>query len=360
MAKTFSPVRIQNPLSLQQLAKVMPGQEIFLYLYDEIYGPSLSVESTDYLNVECSKIHIDHKIYRITHTSQIHEWADYSSSMIGEIWIDGSKSIGKVGVLLESNNVQKSLVRTMVNPDCLDLRIYPHNLIEAIVFDNRFGFHDEWTYHWSPTDSNIGLEMIGRDHLCLSSWDSYYNGLEDPDYLYSRYPRGEAFNGLLTRQHHFWFRLNHRVFDFVANNNGFVHVGNLTFEGISNKFQMQHADKCEYCASVYVDCRKKNYKNIQSTLNLPVRAECHPKSKTCKPRVVVPPAKTQIVLPAIRDVDIFLVDDSEEFVGCKSLDAFRDQDKYPHWMDAEDDVQFDPLPPAYSRHPQSRWWRKWN
>lgn len=368
MPKSFSPVRIQNPTSLQQIVKVCPGQEINMYLDNEVFGEHAVDVSTELLSVE-STAHKNGKLYKIKHSNLIHDWAEYSSAMLGEIWIDGKKAIGKIGVLMETTNQEKSNVRTVVNPDCMDVRMYPYNILEVIVYDIRFGYHDEWTYEWKAV-KDVGIQQLGYDHLCLHSWEHYYNGLEPANYLYARLPRGEAQNGMLTRQHHFWFRLDNKSFPLVAKETSIVHVGNITISGISNRYQLQYADKMTHHLSVYVDCRKKCYKELQDSINLKLRNDCSPQNCGViihKPNPTPPPPAKQ-VLPEIRDVDIRLVETPGHVTGCKMLSALNEHykpanyDQWDQWdqWDHEDDVDF-PFQQQYpSRRNHPQWWRKWN
>lgn len=366
MLRTYSAVRVQNPTSLQQLVKIHPGQDILLYLDDEVYGGQTVEVSSEHLKLTPEPPERTHEkffhCYRISHSLEVREWAAYSSTLIGEIWIDGKKSMGKVGVLLETTCPNKSHIRTVVNPDCMDLRIYPYNVIELIVYDLKFGYHDEWNCEWRPLIEDLGLQQIGYDHLCLHSWDVYYNGLEPNDYLYSRYPRADVLGGLMTRQHHFWFRFDPKIFEVTAKNNGLVCAGNIVVNGLSNRFQLQYAEKRAYHVALYIDCRKKHFQDIQTTLNLKLRDETAPGlmgKPSYGPRQVAQTVKEE-VLPTIRDIGIKLLDKTDDLTDCKMLptlnDSYRASAHMNMWYD-EDDFFFD-TPYHHRHHPN--WWRKWN
>jgi len=330
MSKSFSPIIIQNPKSVQQIAKVCPGQEILVYLDNEIFGEHVIDVSTDLLKLEFVRNKSDDsgKSYRVTHSSLVHDWAEYSSTMLGEIWIDGKSSIAKIGVLLGSNNENKNNVKTVVNPDCFDLRICPHNVIEVIVYDIRFGYHDEWNYEWKKV-KNIGLEEMGRDHLCLHSLNQFYNGLEKPDYLYARLPRVEPLDGFLTKQHHFWFRFDSKMFKFLELESGIVHVGNIVINGSS---RTKHTDKISYHVSLHVDCRNKFHNKIQETLNLKLVRDSTPDYVSTN---LIP---VKQVLPHIRDVEVTLIEIPGEITGCKTLIGFNESYNFINLFDDEVDV----------------------
>lgn len=370
MPKSFAPVRIQNPTSLQQIAKISPGQSIDLYINEDVFGShvvDVSTESLFVTKVPCSG---PEKLYKISHVNSVREWADYSTCLLGEIWIDGKNAIGKIGVMLECSNGEKSKIRTVVNPDCFDLRIYSYNIIELIVFDCRFGYHDEWNCEWRPV-KDVGLNQIGQDHLCLH--DSYgpYTGLEPANYLYARCPRGESTVGLLTRQHHFWFRFDYKIFKLIATESGIVHVGNIIVNGLSNKYQLQHADKVGSHMSLYVDFRKKWFPQTQETLNVKPKSEMQePTSLVARQYDDYKPKwqpQPKIVLPEIRDVDISLIESPGEITGCKTLSATNESQSYRYnpwadWSDYEDDVDDYHFYHHHSnRHPHhKRWWSKFN
>jgi hypothetical protein len=304
MSDSFSPLRIKNPSFVRQTAKVCPGQEIYLYLDNNMFEEHIVDVSTNFLNVEFIRNKSGDSVYRVCHSNSIHDWAEYSSSLLGEIWIDGKNSIAKIGVLLESKNQHKTQVTTVVNPDCFDLRIYPHNIIEVVVFDSSFGYHDEWKWDWIPI-KDVEIEQIGYDHLCLHSWDSYHNGLESPNYLYARCPRTVSSDGLLTRQHHFWFRLNKNAFKLIAKESGIIQIGNIVINGLSNRYQLDHASKMSYHVSLYVDCRKKYYKKMQETLLVASKNNSLSEYNVIKK------------LPEIRDVDVKIM--NSDFDGCRSV-----------------------------------------
>ena len=376
LKKSFSPIRIKNPTSLNQQAKIGPGQPIELFLDTDIFGEHSVDVSTELLKVQYIGQDCKVRQYNITHSGAIHDWAEYSSVLLGEIWIDGKNSIGKIGVLMESTNPEKEQVRTVINPDCVDLRMYPHNILEVIAYSPSFGYHDEWNYTWKAL-KDVEIELMGCDQLCLHSWE-HYSGLEMPDYLYSRLPRAEISEGLLTRQHHFWFRLNHKAFSMISKETSIVQVGNLLLSGISNRYQVHNSEKIEYHISVYVDFRKKNYKLMQDTINLKLRHDSYP-SQTCgykqpyKQPSSVPyvPAKTvwvpppKEILPEIRDVDIKLVEISGDVVsGCKTLETLNETYKpsfnygYNDYWD-EDFYDYPQYPKNHHQHHQSHW-RKWD
>lgn len=359
MIKTFSPVRLYNPTSLQQFTKICPGQEISMYLDKDIYGEHAVDVSTDLLEVD-STSHKNGKLYTIRHPKELQEWSEYSSVMLGELWIDGANSIGKVSVMLETTNPQKSNIRTVINPDCMDMRMYPYNILEVILYDKRFGFHDEWNFEWKP-NIDVGIRELGYDHVCLHSWEQYYGGLEHANYLYARLPRADAIGGMLTRQHHFWFSFDHKSFKMIAEQNSIVHAGNIVFKGISNRYQLQYAEKTQYNLSLYVDCRKRCFREMQETSNIKPRNESAPTTGLISYKPSKQVVDTKPVLPDIRDVDIRIVEIAG-FVGCKILPAINESYKpklYDNWL-FEDDIDCFMPHQQYPQIHNRQWWRKWN
>ena len=210
MVKTYSPVQVRNPTSSQHLVRLRPGQSMFLSFDKETYRDVKLELASDYLEAEADG---DHK-YRIWQTKVVDGWGDYSSTFLGEIWIDYDASIAKISVVLDCVNKEKLDHITIVNPDCFDVRVQPHQVIELIVYDLRFGSLDEWYCTWKPL-KDIYLEQIGYDYISLQTWGQYYqHGDDDPGYRYARMMRTEIEPSPTqwTRQHHFWFRFDRSVF----------------------------------------------------------------------------------------------------------------------------------------------------
>ena len=327
MPKKYSPVKIKNPTSQQHLLKLRPGQDAILSFDFDIFGNFDFELASDYLTFE-----FDGKNkYRIAQKEDINPWGDYSSMFLGEIWIDYKTAISRVSVVLDCINKEKSDHITVVNPDCFDVRVQPHQVIEFIVYDLDFGSMDEWHCEWNPMD-DVQLEQIGYDHLSLQAWHQYYqHGDDDPGYRYARYPRIEIEPSTTqwTRQHHFWYRFNESVLDISAE--GVNNIGSFVIKGVSDKFSKK-PDLSQYNLSLHLDTKKFKRGRVLHTLGLKKKDDYSHYSYTSnnrKPRIVHVPKKT---LPTKRKVAISNLQATSLEEGCNILSAMpeRKQDNYEH------------------------------
>ena len=266
MIKKYSPVQVSNPTSLQHLVKVQPGQEICISFDLETYKDISVQVSSEYLKKGGSYEKDGKYVCNVFQDSMIADWHEYSSCFLGEIWIDSRDSISKVVILLESDKVSKADHLTIINPDCYDIRAAPHQIIELVVFDVRFGHQDEWNCVWRPK-SNIEVEQIGYDYLSLHSWYQYFDAEDSPDYRYARYPRVEINQqDTNVRQHHFWFRFDKSVLEMSGG--AVEHVGDFLLSGCSDKFLKGKSEESNYFTSVYLDLRKVKKGRVLHTLGL--------------------------------------------------------------------------------------------
>lgn len=319
MAKTHSTVQIRNPTSSQHLVKLRPGQDMFLSFDKEIYGDVKIELASDYLEAEADG---NHK-YRIWQTKDVDGWGDYSSVFLGEIWIDYDKSIAKISAVLDCVNNEKLDHVTVINPDCFDVRVRPHQVIEFIVYDLEFSSLDEWNCSWNPT-KDIHLEQIGYDYLSLQAWRQYYHhGDDDPGYRYAKFPRTEIEPSLTqwTRQHHFWFRFDRSVLDYA--DVGVNHIGNFVIDGISDRFAKQ-AKHTQYHLSLYLDTKKFERGRVLHTLGLKKKNDSHytyAQQGMPRPIVYVPRVIKEKTLPVSREVGISNLQPASLDEGCKVISA---------------------------------------
>lgn len=324
MAKTYSPVQIRNPTSSQHLVKLRPGQDMFLSFDKELYGDVKIELASDYLEAEAVGLLQDgsHK-YRVWQTKDVAGWSDYSSTFLGEIWIDYDSSIAKVSVVMDCVNNEKLDHVTVINPDCFDVRVQPHQVIEFIVYDLDFGSLDEWHCSWNPL-KDVHLEQIGYDHLSLQAWHQYYrHGDNDPGYRYAKFPRTEIEIGPTqwTRQHHFWFRFDRSVLDYA--DVGVNHIGDFTIEGVSDKFASKTDPKhTQYHLSLYLDTKKFKRGRALHTLGLKKKNEyshyTYARQQSATRSIIHVPKET---LPVSREVDISNLQPASLDEGCKVISA---------------------------------------
>ena len=144
-----------------------------------------------------------------------------------------------------------------------------------------------------------------------------------------------------------------KAFGLISKETDVVHIGNLTVVGKSNRFQCLNSCVVNHTMSVFVDCRKKCYQQIQETMNIDYKISGNDilLQKHTALAVVTPPVRQ------MRDVDVSLLD--SDFVGCKTMDAI-DEPYHPKngygggfdpngYYDLEDDamnidIDFDHFP----------------
>lgn len=314
-------VVILNPDDFKQIVNIYCGQDVLLYLDICVFGDLTLLSSTDNLkiNLEEERTTDSQKVYRISHCKKAYEWSKYSSVILGDIWINGQKKISKIQILLESKNKSKSKIKTIINPEnCIIVEMYPHNILEVILYDERFGYYDDWKFDCISIP-NLGIEEIGHESLCLNPL--YMGVLLHENNLYSMFPRSEAINGMLTNQHHFWFRFNPEIIKFIEDKNDVYHVGNVLFEGVSSKFDAKKI-VTQKNLSLYVDCRKKNYKKIKQTLKAKKSFDYNENDFKNIAMISRSEVFTKKTLPQIRDVDIKLLEN--DFVDCQKMLAVNE------------------------------------
>ncbi len=320
MDKKYYPVRVKNPTSAQHLVRLKPGQDICLVFDNdqkvelEVAGNCLELEEHELVKpkrLQCT----------VRQTKNIDGWEEYSSVFLGEIWVDCDKTIAKISVVLDCGNNEKSDHITIINPDCFDVRVQPHQVIELIVYDLGFSSLDEWNCSWNPL-KDVHLEQIGYDHLSLQAWHQYYqHGDDDPGYRYARFPRTEIESSPTqwTRQHHFWFRFDKSILNYA--DVGVNHVGNFVIAGVSDRFSKQTVET-QYHMSLYLDTKKFKRGRVLHTLGLKKKNEYAYVSQNKTHSIIhVPSRQIKETLPVIREVGISNLQPSSLEEGCKVISA---------------------------------------
>jgi hypothetical protein len=316
---------------MQHLVYLHPGQHLVLSLdrNDDDKKPVVEM-SGDMLEMEGSMREGVRDWFFIKPHDWTASWAEYSSTFMGEIWIDAQGSLSRLIVIQGCTNRAKADHYTVINPDCWDVRVRPHNILEVVLYDLNFTYQDEWHWEWSPTQ-DLDLELLGKDVLSL-----YYiqkKEGDDPNYRYAMCPRlnADAANTTLCRQHHYWFRFNKGAVDMARNQSEIMRVGDIKFRGRASKF-LPDSKRLNMQTAVYVDFRKAKIGRILDTLalkkvgvepyggnrnyatasNLPATTNRKKKWSSYKPKKV---------LPTIKQVVIKRIESEEIDEGCKVLAA---------------------------------------
>lgn len=307
------------------MVRVQPGQEINIRL-DLQYYPNAKVSTSGgHLHVASEAQVGEVKCVIISQRDHVKDWARYSTSFIGEIWVESDHHCAHLEVMLETHTLGKGSFVTVVNPDCADVRYKAHEIMEVILFDENFGNQDEWAWSWSPL-MEIGVELMGYSHLSLNLWKQRYevHEADDPEHAYARFPRAEAGMNPWCRQHHMWFRFDEKMLDAIHVLQGIQHVGDFWFHGYGDMFT-KHKNQPEVRhLSVHVDFSAVKLHLMRLTLAMPKLAEttlpmpgaCRPLNSAMFTSVV---AKKRV--PLVRDVCVSLKEDMSLESGCKTIPA---------------------------------------
>jgi hypothetical protein len=268
---------------MQHLVWLQPGQTFFLQLNKEYY-PNAKIELTSkYLNhYECTQAKVEgEKEYLFTQVGDVAEWAEFSACHLGDVWIDSDFHTSRLSVMLSCRNPQKKDFTTVINPDCTDLRLSGHGVLEVIVCEETFKDEDEWCWEWSPAFDNLQIEQINYDSIKLGTWNQFFrwSAIDDrPDRPSDPFARASRFvpeDNDLCRQHHFWFRFDKTILDLVPENLGMKHVGNLKFYGFENRFD-KNSGAVEKFLAINVNLNNIDRFKLYRTLMLNANAKGGP------------------------------------------------------------------------------------
>lgn len=319
--KYCSPVNVKNPISLQHLARVHPAQDIHLTLDEDLFpNPTIEV-SSDKLIMGCTVNSTGSRCIHIRQTEDIEDWSDYSSVLLGEIWIGSDKTIARVLVMLECQNPIKQTFFTVINPDCCDARMRPGDILEVVLFDHDFGFQEEWTWQWTPM-TEVGVELLGHSDLSLNKW-----GQKDhPDQPYARLARTEApLEKQWIRQRHYWFRFNKVILDLMDQGPGTKHLGTFKFVGYADRYHKDKNLPVEYHLSVHVDVKERHRLSAIRSLLLP-KLDGYPYQRPITQAIVhCPKVKERQKSKFVREVEVTLMDLNGFDDGCRLAPIVPDE-----------------------------------
>jgi hypothetical protein len=330
--KTYSTVRVKNPSSVQHVVYLQPGQTLALEL-DEAVFPSPRVEiSTSNLFVVPVIGSPERTEYLFVQAEEVAEWANYSTCHLGDIWIGSDKTTARLVVMLACRNPHKDRHVTAINPDCTDLRMRPHDVLEVILYDADFTTRDDWTWTWCPT-SDVGLETLWYNRLSLSMWawicDQEAN--DSPNHPYSRLPRIDTRADVQFRQHHFWFRFDERVLAAVDQCDGLCDVGTLKFFGWSDCLNKGNDPTVRSITLVLnLKDKHKNRDKIASTLSMVPRGDVrldHTPLLSVLGQLRKSPPKPPV--PLVRPTELTLLAYKSFAEGCNTMPAEPEPEPEP-------------------------------
>jgi hypothetical protein len=316
--KKYAPARVVNPVSLQHLVKLQPGQSFVLSLDKGIYGDP-QIEITDNFEISSLDQKKDLCHYTFSPTNDLDDWGLYSACLLGEVWISYEGGLSKLVIVQDCLSPDKIDNLTVINPQYCDIRVQPQTIMELIVYDKEFGYQDQWDWTWQP-HIDLTIDEMGVDTLGLHSWADWqeYANVDPPHYRYARYPRTEIGDNQFCRQHHFWFRFGKDLLPLLDANLGVQHVGDFSLKGFENRWD-KTSDRSGFL-SVYLDLRKKYRNRFLATLGVQKRSFQTGPHKWPKQRVVYSVSKTPKE-PTVNQVAIVALKAESLEDGCNVLSA---------------------------------------
>lgn len=307
MVKTYAPACVRNPVSMHHLVKVCPEQAIVVFLSrSQFRNPTLEI-SSPYLVLENQWEDSEKCVFRIAQCQDVAAWAEYSSTYLGEIWIDHHEGLSRLLVLQDCTNPEKTNFITAINPDCYDLRVYPENVLEFILCDMDV---EEWVWQWDNSIECADVDLLANEVKWLYA-DQRFS--EAADYRFAKLPRFKVEGDRYGLQHHFWFKFNNKIQPLLASETGIIQVGNFHFFGYSGSSSATST----YHASIHVSVSKRSATAFQQAKLQTLPPSSFPISRPFSQQFHV----KKRALPVINEVAITRLKTDTLDEGCKTLSA---------------------------------------
>lgn len=266
MSKSNSCIRIIDPTSSKHMVRLNQDQCICLWLNKDLYESPSVIFSNDNLYVHKQESAENFTKFYIKKSTFVDEWANYSSNYLGEIWVESKSKSCRLIVILDSSNESKYNFITVFDPESIDLRIFPGNILEVILINDFYETSEsDWIWKWDDFGNDVGIELLGRSVLHESSISD-----ANTNYPYAKLYRNNI-NSIVKNfqspnhiQNHFWFRFDKSILSFSKRNQKISNLGCLTFECLD---KMHHVLKFGNL-NLDVDCRKNQDSKILNSLLL--------------------------------------------------------------------------------------------
>lgn len=264
---SYAPININNPFSLCYVVKTWPGQRIELSL-EKKYYPNAKITVNNLIRVY--KFEEDDSFVRwtIIQNADFEDWSKYSACFLGDIWIDSDDVVARLVIILQSSTPSKTDYLTIINPSNDCVKINPYQIMEIIVYDDRFGYQDEWNWSWSSGSDGIELEELAVDHLTVFGFQNKLLNVDNPEYQYARCPRIIVSGDDFCRQHHFWFRLGNSVLNSLPQEKELQYLGLLTIRGYADQYHKHATQTVDHSVAIYADLKNKFRQQVIRTLGV--------------------------------------------------------------------------------------------
>lgn len=315
MARTYAPLCVSDPRSMYHLVRIQPNQDVAILLSKEKFlSPELEITSS-YLSVAHTSEDTSNRVYRIKQCDAVRYWGQYSSTYLGEIWISYEQGISRLLVIQDCTNPQKMNHVTVVNPKGFDLRVFPQNVIEFILYESSFSCTADWEWNWNSKFECVKVCCLGEDTKGLHP-NRMYQSFESPSDKYAKLARFDvAPTQCYRQQQHFWFRFEKDLVQLFGSESGTINVGSFHFIGCPGPY-CDNDNIQTFSATVFLNTKKSRvatFENAVETLP-PLRSYA-----TSRPKFQIYVKKPP--LPIINEVAITRIETSELADGCKTAPA---------------------------------------
>ena len=255
--KCFKPLKIKNPNSNQYLARLKQGQNIEIELDKNLFPDAVLETTCDFLKIAKNNKSLS---FTVSQDLNIQDWLCHSCLFLGEIIIKSSFSNSNIIVIAESSNAYKSNTISVVNPLLSNIRIFPGDVLEIVLFDQSLEINEQdWSFEFRQKTEG-GVDFLGESFVKLDE--------ENPhclNYEYCKFPRTNLKTnkyGQPLLQKHMWFRFDKKMMSLLNKNDKNCHyIGDFKFVGKN--------PNSTFSLSVFSVLNKKYKMKLLNTLLLP-------------------------------------------------------------------------------------------
>ena len=208
MTKSYEPVRVANP-SEGHLLPLLPNQDFVLVLDD----PNPEVEyNSKFFELSKTEFRKDSTVFSFTQKYNLDSWSRISRTYLGEVSVLTNSYFGSLCVFLETFNVQKSRLMTVINPFSNYVKVDPQSLLEVVVFDEK-SQKENWGCTIISGDSGLKYEMFEYKKFDPFQTEIKWEEMNSFCFSYPRamqicQPRSAGGEMVPFYEHHFWFRID--------------------------------------------------------------------------------------------------------------------------------------------------------
>lgn len=238
MAKKYSTINIKNPTSMQHIVRMKPGQLVTLTIDRQIYDDCDLFVNGEYISYYKSR-DINSNHFTLVHKDITKDWAKRSTTFLGEVVLvngtygemENGEVIAKLMMFLELTDKDAVPIVSVINPVENDVRVWPGELLEVVLFEESWPNDIYWNWKWSPA-MDICVDLLKKDSLEIRDAIDWNYLDETACYIYEMYPRiARPRRNHNHTQYHFWFRFDKKIIDLMSVQTGVCNLGDFLFLG---------------------------------------------------------------------------------------------------------------------------------